>query len=285
MAETTNDSPVVAGTPDASAAPDLRVTSQPAPLQFAEGIWRGLGRTWDEDRVKTLLSELAGRKRSIESVLLEVAKSAQDSTQDSFDQTRETLRKEQHLTQQYRDQLVASKAKARRARARRGEVRVSGQVLHPTTGKPVPGVVVEAVDRDPRARDSAGGAITDDQGKFTIAFHPKDDTGGSGREPEIMLRVGTDRSSLRSVSEQPLPWAEVETGAITVTLTETAARNMDILAMAQARHADTRVNRAKHAVLQQELDILLLDGTGASLGELLAQGIALLEERMKEPVD
>ena len=290
MAQQNKSAAAAAGQSESAAAAAGQSESSPgpafkpeiAPLQFAEDTIKGLQEAWDEDRMKSLLSDLAGRKRSIESVLLEVVNSAQKVMQKSFKQTRKASQDEQRLNQQYRDQLAALKGKRKRSRARKGEIRISGQVLHPETGKPVSGVVVEAIDKDVRLHDTLGSVITNGQGKFIIAFLAKDYKESGEKEPEILLRVGSDRRNLSYVSEQPLSWAEVEKGDVRVTLSEDSARNLDGLAAAEAQQPDKRIGMANQALLKQELEAKLLDSMGDSASELLAGGIALLEGRVKK---
>jgi hypothetical protein len=239
---------------------------------------------WDEDKVKTLLSDLAGRKRSIESVLLEVADSAKQAVQKSLKQARKASQDDQRLNQQYREQLSSLKGKPKRSRATKGEVRVSGHVLHPKTAKPVPGVVVEAIDKDVSKHDVLGSVLTNAQGKFTITFRTKDYKESGENEPEILLRVGWDRRNLRYVWEEPLAWAEVEKGDISITLPEDIASSIDALRIAEAaQHTDTRIRWANQAVFKHDLEDKLLNNMGDSASELLDAGITLLKGRMKRP--
>jgi hypothetical protein len=99
--------------------------------------------------------------------------------------------------------------------------RVTGRVIDKQTGRGIPGLFVEAWDRDLRFDDPLGRALSDENGVFEFSFHarelrddPKD------RGPDLYVKVSRGEKLLRS-TEAEIKWdlAEDET-AFTIEIEE-----------------------------------------------------------------
>jgi hypothetical protein len=269
-------------TPEAKAATlPLRIRHEEPVVAVGKEAVAGFRRDWDRERVKAVLGDLAGRKRSLESLLFEVATSAQKAVTGALRETGERVGAEARLDAQYREQLVMQKP-VRKARMSKTGYRVSGRVLHPKTGKPVGGLMVEAMDRDVHKHDLLGTAVTDDQGRFSIPFLDKDFKESGEKEPEIELHVGLDRRILLHVTEQPVTAKKGEETQITISLPESRAADLDFFTQTRERLAPARLRRANETALRARLEAETLEAAGAAVQGLLQAGIKVLEGRLKK---
>ena len=258
---------------------------EPAMVQLGQNALKHFVGDWDEKRIKSLLGDVASRKRPVESALLDIVTNVRDAVEKSVDDTRERSEAEQRLDKQYRDQLVAHGRKPKRTRARKGEIHVQGQVIHPKSGEPVVGVVVEAIDKDLRKHDMLGAVVvTDAEGRFDMAFNPKDykKSGENEKMPEIMLSVGADRKNMFYVADQPLVLKEDTQVPITIALPESRVEAIDIFVGRREQLVAKRRIKASERVLRRDMENEVLSATGDAVLSLLTNGIRLLEARLKK---
>jgi hypothetical protein len=256
---------------------------EPAMVQLGQDSIKRFAGDWNEQRVKSVLADVASRKRPIESALLDLFAGARDAVDKSLGEALDRSNAELKLDKQYRDQLRAERNTSRSARARKGEVRVKGQVIHPKTGEPVAGVVVEAIDKDVRQHDLLGVVITDTEGRFEIAFDAKAYKESGEKEPEIMLSVGLDRKRKLYVADQPVTFVENKPEAVTITLPESHAVAIDSLTVGRGQaNIGRRRTKSGEALLRREMEQRFLNATGNAALSLLGSGISLLEARLKK---
>ena len=267
--------------PEQQPAPSpLRVQSEAPIVDLGKDTLVFMAREWDRKRVNSALGELMSRESSLEAVLLEVAKSADKAVERSLRDNQERLTAESRREAQYREQLRAGKG-GNRVRASKGAYLLGGQVLHPETGEPVAGLLVEAVDRDERKQDLLGSAITDEQGRFSIKFPAKDFKESGEREPELVLLVGTDRKSRLHVTTEPLTAKPGERQDVVVTLPPGLASRVDAFSAARERLQPARLRRAGETAVRLQLESEVVKAAGESLQQLLQAGITALEVRAR----
>lgn len=270
-----------AAVPSASLNLELR-RPEPAMVQLGQDSIKRFAGDWNEQRVKSVLADVASRKRPIESALLDLAVGARDAVDRSMAEALDRSTAELALDKQYRDQLRAERKKPKSARVRKGEIKVKGQVIHPKTGEPVAGVVVEAIDKDVRKHDLLGAVLTDAEGRFEIAFDAKAYKESGEKEPEIMLSVGLDRKRKLYVADQPVAFVENKPEAVTITLPESKATAIDSLTIGSGRANIRRRTKSSEALLRREMEQRFLSATGNAVLSLLGNGISLLEARLKK---
>ncbi|HHM05338.1 MAG TPA: hypothetical protein ENJ19_06295 [Gammaproteobacteria bacterium] len=261
--------------------PQLR-RSEPAVVQLGQDALAHFVGDWSEKRVKAVLADVAGRKRPLESVLLDLAASARSAVQKAVDDTRERSVAEQRLDKQYREQLLTQGRKKKRTRARKGEIRVQGQLVHPRTGEPVAGMVVEAIDKDVRKHDLLGAAVSDAQGRFEIAFRPKDYKESGEKTPEIMLSVGADRKQKLYIADRPLEFKGEQPEAVTITLPDTRVEAVNAFCASRQRLSAKRRARASEELLRRNVEREALTAAADTALTLLNDGIGFLEARRKK---
>lgn len=255
---------------------------EPAMVQLGQDTLKHFVGNWDEKRIKSVLADVASRKRPVESALLDIVTNVRDAVEKSVDDTRERSVAEQRLDKQYRDQLIAHGRKPKRTRARKGEIRIQGQVIHPKSGEPVVGVVVEATDKDLCKHDMLGVVVTDAEGCFDMAFHSKDYKESGEKMPEIMLSVGADRKNMFYVADQPIALKEDKQEPIIITLPESRVEAIDTFVSRREQLAAKRRVKASDMVLRRGMENKVLSATGDAVLSMLANGIRLLEARLKK---
>lgn len=93
--------------------------------------------------------------------------------------------------------------------------RIVGIVLNTVSGRGVPGLRVEAWDRDARLHDSLGSAATDVEGKFTIGFNESAffDKDSQDNLPDVFFKIYYGRNLIHMTQDQPIrnmPPGEIE---------------------------------------------------------------------------
>ena len=86
------------------------------------------------------------------------------------------------------------------AKATVGRFRVWGVVQEVETGRPLPGLIVRAFDRDLVFDDKLGFAETDDDGGFEIHYRKEDFSDLVEASPDLYLRV-YDKAGIRLLLE------------------------------------------------------------------------------------
>jgi len=267
----------------ATATPAARTGKLPFVQQLGQDILKRFTGEWSEERAKSLLSDVTNRRRPVEAALLDLLGSAQTAVEKSLVDVQERAKRELALAKAYRGQLAARGREPKRARARKGDIRLKGQVVHPETGKPVAGVVVEAANRGPYEHDLLGVVITDDQGRFEFTFRGKDEKEKGEKEPEIMLSVGPDRSKTFYVSEQPVGLKLDGQESITLTVPKSRAAELDaFLARRDTLAAAKRTMKANEALTRHAVEGQVLSAAGPAATSLLEEGIALLKQRLEK---
>jgi hypothetical protein len=69
------------------------------------------------------------------------------------------------------------------------EFRVAGTIEEQETGRPLPGLVVHAYDKDLLFDDYLGRAVTDNDGRFSIEFNEDMFRDFSELEPDLYLKI------------------------------------------------------------------------------------------------
>lgn len=255
---------------------------EPAMVQLGQNALKHFVDDWDEERIKSVLGDVASRKRPIESALLDIVTNVRGAVEKSVDDTRERSEAEQRLDKQYRDQLITHGRKPKRTRARKGEIRIQGQVIHPKSGEPVAGVMVEAIDKDLRKHDMLSAVVTDAEGRFDMTFNPQGDKESGEKIPEIMFSVGADRKKMFYLADQPLVLTEEKQVPVTITLPESHVEVIDAFVSRREQSASKRRIKASEMVLRREMENEIVTAAGDAVMSLLANGIRLLEARLKK---
>lgn len=210
---------------------DPRFAGMPALGVVADNIQKEIGKRISAEALKQTLEDLALRKTTLDAVLLDMTRGVEAALGDAFDSGKQTADAEIKLNNQYRESLLRRKKEAKLARSRRGkkdEYLVAGQLRHLETGKAVPGMVVDVVDKDITKHDLLGVDITDTEGRFEIAFAEKDFKESGEGLPEILIRAGMSRATMTLVTESPIALKPGTKETIEITLppelTPTAAK-------------------------------------------------------------
>lgn len=273
-----NESPVRQAAPLTA---KLRRT-EPAMVQLGQDTLRYFVAGWDKKRIKSLLGDVASRKRPLESALLDIVTDVRDAAEKSVDDTRDRSVAEQRLDKQYRDQLIAQGRKPKRTRMRKGEIRIQGQIIHPKSSEPVAGVVVEAIEKGVHKRDMLGAAVTDTEGRFDMVFRPNDYEESGGKMPEVLFNVGADRKNMFYVADQPLALKADKQEPVTIALPESCVEAIDAFLSRREQLAARRGVKASETVLRRDMENEAVNAAGDAVLSLLASGIRLLEARLEK---
>lgn len=258
--------------------PPLRIRREEPVVSVGRDTLAGFRKEWDEERVKSALGDLASRKRSLENVLLELVKSVQTAVTTSLRDTTEWVTADARLDAEHREQLLVQKP-VRKAGTSKTGYRVSGQVLHPKTGEPVSGLVVEAMDRGVRKHDLSGTAVTDAQGRFSIAFQAKEFEESGENAPEIELRIGVSRRTLLHVTKEAITARKGEETEVSITLPEAQVPRLDNFTETRESLSPARLRRANETALRHRLDVETMKTVGSAVQGLLQAGVEKLEAR------
>ncbi|UCF91856.1 MAG: hypothetical protein JSW39_26895 [Desulfobacterales bacterium] len=260
-----------------------RFARLPALGVVAGNIQKELGKRINAEALKKTFEDLALRKTTLDAVLLDMTRGVEALLGDAFDSGKQTADAEIKLNNQYRESLIRRKMEAKPARGRRGkkeEYLVAGQLLHPETGKPVPGMAVDVVDKDIAKHDLLGVDVTDAEGRFEIAFAEKDFKESGEGLPEILIRAGMSRATMTLVTESPIALKPGTKETIEITLPPE-------LTPAAAKIAARREQVDKKRLLQANQNLVFNKVTQSAMGEIgkafkgsMGQIVDLFEKRL-----
>ena len=241
-----------------------RFARLPALGVVADNIQKEIGKRISGKALNKTFEDLALRKTTLDAVLLDMTRGVEAALGDAFDSGKQTADAEIKLNNQYRESLLKRKKEAKPARSRRGkkdEYLVTGQLRHLETGKAVPGMVVDVVDKDIKMHDLLGVDITDTEGRFEIAFTEKDFKESGEGLPEILIRVGINRETMTLVTPSPIALKPGTKETIEITLPQE-------LTPAAERIALRREQVDKKRLLQANQNLVFNKAAQSALGEV-----------------
>lgn len=231
------------------------------------------------------LQKLATRKTSLENVLLGFARGAAKSLDTVLSTENQVADREKTMNEEYRASLIARKEEAKPRRARKGkkdEFLITGQVLHPKTGEPVPGMVVEAIDKDVFKHDLLGVDTTNAEGRYEISFLKKDFKESGEDLPEVILRVGVDRKTAVHITEDVIKAEPGKRAQVEISLPEDQIRTIDRVLTKRERLDQKRLNNVAQTLTFESLQHVILQEMGAAFKDSLNNAIAFLEALTKD---
>jgi hypothetical protein len=274
----------VAGLENDSSKTRLRFAKIPSLGILYKGFGKEIAKWTSAKTVGKTLQALATRKQTVENVLLNMAQGATAMIETAMKTEKNMADREAHLNKNYRESLIERKreVKSRRAhRTKKDEYVVTGELLHPKTGKPVPGMVVEAIDKDITKHDLLGVDTTDSKGRFEIVFKEKDFKERGEGLPEILIRAGLNRDKIVQVTKDVLKLEPGTSESLKITLPE----NMEYVAekiKARRKHVDRkRLNRASQSLVFNRIGHMAAQEMGKVFKDGLNQAIHVLEARVK----
>ncbi len=270
-----------------SKGPKLRERTGRIPVVdvVSEGVRTAFVKNINEKTTKKTFQDLMLRKLPLESVVSGLAKGALTSVERIFKEGEKTSILEERLNKQYRDSLLERKLEGTRPRARRArkeEYQVSGRILHPLTGKPVPGIVVTAVDKDVSKHDYVGIDISDASGNFEISFTEKEFMERGEGEPEIFIKAGMDRETAVVVNESPLRPKPGIRETFDIALPAGMERSADRITLRRQRVDKKRLAKADQDILVNNMSRMVVEEMGKAFKEGLNAIISLFEKRQEE---
>jgi hypothetical protein len=239
---------------------------------------------FDKKTVQGRFQEVASRKASIEEVLLKYAKQASTSLDSIMREENRVAAQEATMNKRYLESLAARQKETKGRRARRGkknEFLITGQVLHPETGEPVPGIVVEAIDKDISKHDLLNVDITDAEGRYEISFREKDFKESGEDLPEVILRVGVDRKTPLHITEDVIKAEPGKRVMVEISLPEDQIRTIDRIVTNPERYDKRRLNDVNQTLTFERVQHVILQEMGAAFKGSLHDAIGLLEARTK----
>jgi len=240
---------------------DTRLKKLPV-LEGAGKILGSAAADLGREELPKIWPDLAAGKISLEEALLGVAKTAAALLPKVTKEGRRLELREARANAQWRAALrQRQQGKDVKARTpKKGEYLVTGQVVLPDKEEPLPGLVVEAIDKDVAKPDIVGVDVTDSQGRFVISFRAKDFAERGEGLPEILFRVGWYRQELFLVTAKPLRIPPGEAMNVTLPLppeaVATARRSPDYntrLIEVDRRMAFDRLNQRQIQTMGQVL--------------------------------
>lgn len=257
------------------------------PLLNAVGkeVSEKVGKLFDKKGTQKTLKDLASRKRTVEDVLLGLSRTASDTIDSVLREEQRVAKSESFMNGQYRDSLLERRkeTKPRRMRpGKKGEYRVSGQVLHPETGEPLAGMVVEAIDKDIKKHDLLGVDITDSKGHFEISFEEKDFKERGEGLPEVFLQVGIDRKTSLHITKDVVKPKPGERTSLDITIPKSKITEVDKFT-ADRKHIDNkRLQNVGHTLAFNQVQHMAVQEIGKVFKEGLKKASALLETRVED---
>ncbi len=243
------------------------------------------GKRLDKKAVQSTLQDLASRKRSTEHVTLALARAASGTIDSVLRDGQQVAEREVRLNKQYRASLIERRREKKPRRARRGkkdEYLIRGEVLHPKTGKPVAGMVVEAIDKDIFKHDFLGVDTTDSQGRFEIVFKEKDFKERGEGLPEVLIRISVDRKKVLHITEEVVKPKPGAPETIAITLPEAKAEAVERIVRARERVDMRRLQKVSQTLALNRFEHVALEEMGKVFKEGLNKAIGFLETRIED---
>lgn len=258
----------------------------PALSAAAQTIGKQLGKPLQETLSLQTLQGLASRQTTLESVLSNLAQTASAAVDKALKSAATADAGEQRVNLQLRSSLIERLRAGKPAkphRIQKDEYMVNGQIVHPKTGKPLPGVVVEAVDKDVSQNDLLGLDTTDDNGQFEIVFTAKDFQEHGEGPPEVFLRAGVDRENMVPVTEAAMKLQPGTAETVKITAPEALATAWENLSVFGKRIDTARLRQANGDLMVNKMTSTAVSDMGKALHDGLAQLMKSLAARVGTP--
>ena len=273
-----------AGLRAVSAKSDNRLSRIPALGVIATDIQREIGKRISGKAVRKNFQDLALRKTTLEKVLLDVTRSAEAIVAGAFKDGKKTTDDEIRLDKQHRESLIKRKREEKPGRAHRvkkDEYLVTGHLLHPKTGKPAPGMVVEVADRDIRKHDRLGVDTTDSKGRFEIVFTEKDFRESGEGLPEIVILAGVDRLTAEPVTKDVIKLKPGTREVLEIKLPDKMESAVNKIAERRDRVDKKRIMKTNQNLVVNKLALMAVGEISESIKGSLGQFVNVFEKRVK----
>jgi hypothetical protein len=262
---------------------DPRFARIPTLGVVADSIQKEVGKSISGEAIEKTFEDLALRKTTLDAVLLDLTRAVEAALGDAFDSGKQTADDEIKLDNQYRESLIKRKKETRPARGRRGKkdrYLAAGQILHPETGKPVPGLVVDVVDKDITRHDLLGVDVTNTQGRFEIVFTEKDFKESGEGLPEILIRAGINREKMILVTPKPVALKPGTRDPIEITLPQELTPAAERIAARREQMDKKRLLQANQNLVFNKTASSAMDEAGKAFKGGMGQIADLLEKRL-----
>ncbi len=261
----------------------LKGTGRRAPVEgLAQGVRKDFIRKVNEKTVGAAFRGLATREQTLEKILIDAARGALGTVEKVFEDATRTAVREKGLDLQYRESLLQRSRETKRSRgrrARKGEYRIVGQVLHPSTGQPVPGMLVSAMEKDISKHDYLGVDISDASGNFEIVFTARQFKESGEKEPEVFLAAGTDRENAVVLTDSPLRPRPDITETVDIALPAQMAPGVERIVQRRRLVDRKRLATADQAILLNDMSQTAATEVGKALAQGLGRIIGFLENK------
>lgn len=249
---------------------------------LAQSVRKEFIRKINEKTVGATFRGLATREQTLEEILISTARSALETVEKVFEDATQTAVREKGLNLQYRESLLQRSHETKRSRgrrARKGEYRIGGQVLHPSTGQPVPGMLVSAMEKDISKHDYLGVDISDASGNFEIVFTAKQFKESGEGEPEVFLAAGTDRENAVVLTDSPLRPRPGIKETVDIALPAQMAPGVERIVQRRRLVDRKRLARADQVILLNNMSQTAATEVGKALAQGLGRIIGILENK------
>lgn len=261
------------------------LTGMPLLNTVGKEVSEKVGRLFDKKNAQKTLKDLATKKRTVEDVLLGVSRMASGTIDSVLREEQRVAKSETLMNGQYRDSLIERRkeTKPRRMRpGKKGEYLVGGQVLHPETGEPLAGIVVEAIDKDIKKHDLLGVDTTDHKGCFEISFREKDFKERGEGLPEVLLKVGIDRKTSLHITKDVVKPKPGERTSLDITIPKSKITEVDKFT-ADRKHIDNkRLQNVGHTLAFNQVQHMAVQEMAKVFKEGLKKATDLLEARVED---
>lgn len=276
---TPNAKPAASGT---DLRPQFRVASPSLEAALGKTLATEAAKFGERKTLNDTASDLLSGKLTLPATLLDLARAAAEAMDKAADTANRTMAQQTHVTNQLREELLRTRAKAARPRPRKDDYVLRGKVLR-ANGEPAAGLVVEANDKDISKHDLLGVALTDSSGEFQIRFREKDFAECGEKLPEIVLAVGMEGQTPLHVTQPERLFQTERESNVTVPLPEQAQAALGALDAGQLADSGTRLFQVEHAQAMAQLQQQQLTEVFKDLQGGLGKVIAALETQVPAP--
>ena len=240
---------------------------------------------FEKKTIQGEFQKLANRKTSLEKVLLGFAEKASKSLETIIREENRVTAQEVRMNEKYQARLVAEKIQTKSRKLRRGkkgEFLITGQVLHPKTGAPISGIVVEAIDKDISKDDLLDVDVTDAEGRYEISFMKKDFKEAGEDLPEVILRLGMDRKTVLFTNKEVIKAEPGKRITIDVTMPEDQVKLVDRVSLSPKAQTQRQLTLTAQAKIVENIQDIVLNKLGTAFQKSLGNAILSLKSRTEK---
>jgi hypothetical protein len=173
--------------------------------------------------LNTALNHIATGQITLEQALQQLTHTASTVLETVLQEEQQMMAEATRLLTQYQLNLQRKATRPAEAQTPSPEADtyiVKGQVLHPQTGQPLPGLLVKTLHPGDPQDHLLGVDITDADGNFEIILKAEDFQLSEGQSPAVWVQTAGDQQTLLHTSETPITLRLGEVTTVPISLPE-----------------------------------------------------------------